>query len=139
MDFAIDKIIDKSKIKIYLLDLIILGAIYLIQTFSHLFNLPVFIKTNLISAELLLNVFLFYKFKEQIKNTWVVFALALIISKLFYYSAKYFLLNLAFLEGSLISTPIIIQVLMVFIFTSGFYFLSKKMIRKYRVCIYGLS
>lgn len=87
---------------------------------------PVFIKAGLISTELLLNVFLFYYLKEKIKNATFVFGLSIIVSKVFYYAAKYFLLQFSLMDGELISTPLLIQVIMVLVFTGSFQFIAKK-------------
>ena len=167
MDFALEKIFSKEKIKIYLLDIISVTAIYFLPAFSHMLSLPlyliepmrvalvasiiftnrtnayvialtlpafsyfisshpVFIKAGLISTELLLNVFLFYYLKEKFVNTNFAFALSIISAKLYYYLIKYFLLQSALMSGELISTPISIQFIMIFIFTIVYYFMSKK-------------
>ncbi|KAB2844679.1 MAG: hypothetical protein F9K45_04665 [Melioribacteraceae bacterium] len=86
---------------------------------------PVFIKAGLISTELLLNVFLFYYLKEKIKNTTFVFALSIIVSKIYYYAIKYFLLQFSLMDGVLISTPLLIQLIMILVFTGSFQFLAK--------------
>lgn len=167
METIFNRVLDKSNVKIYLLDLLALAAIYFVPTFSHMLSFPlyliepmrlalvaaiiftnrnnayiialtlpafsyfisshpVFIKTMLISSELVLNVFLFYHFKNKIQNTTLVFALSIIAAKLYYYFIKLFLLQFALLQGALISTPIIIQIVMVFVFTASFHFLFSR-------------
>jgi len=167
MDITLEKILNKSNTKIYLLDILALAAIYFLPAFSHMLSLPlyliepmrfalvasiiftnrtnayvialtlpafsylisshpVFIKAGLISTELLLNVFLFYYLKEKIGNTTLAFALSIISAKLYYYLIKYFLLQSALMSGELVSTPITVQLIMIFVFTISYYFLAKK-------------
>ncbi|MBU2491610.1 MAG: hypothetical protein KJ571_03225 [Bacteroidetes bacterium] len=167
MELIIEKIFNKSKSKIYLLDILIVAAIYYIPTFSHLLSLPLYyvepmrlalvvsilftnrtnaylialtlpafsyiisshpvlIKTMLISSELLLNVFLFYYLKDRLANATLVFVISIIAAKLYYYVVKFFMLYFAALQGSLVSTPIMIQVAMLTVFSAFFYFLYKK-------------
>ncbi|MCB9249511.1 MAG: hypothetical protein H6613_13655 [Ignavibacteriales bacterium] len=86
---------------------------------------PVFLKTLLISGELLLNVWLFFFLSEKIKNKFGSMILSIGLSKLAYYVFKFGLLSVVLLEGSLISTPLVIQFIMMFIF-SGYIFLIEK-------------
>lgn len=86
---------------------------------------PVFIKTLLISGELLLNVWLFFFLSEKIKNKFGSMLLSVGLSKIAYYALKFVLLSAVLLEGSLISTPLAIQFVTMFLF-SGYIFLMKK-------------
>lgn len=86
---------------------------------------PVFIKTLLISGELLLNVWLFFFISEKIKNKFGSMLLSVGLSKISYYLLKFALLSAVLLEGSLVSTPLAIQAIMMIIF-SGYIFLMKK-------------
>lgn len=86
---------------------------------------PVFLKTLLISGELLLNVWLFFFFSKTIKNKFGVILLSIGLSKLAYYLLKFGLLSLVLLEGSLISTPIIFQFITMLLF-STYVFLMKE-------------
>jgi hypothetical protein len=86
---------------------------------------PVFLKTLLISGELLLNVWLFFFLTEKIKNKFGSMLISVGISKIAYYAFKFALLSMLLLEGSLISTPILIQFVTMFLF-SGYIFLMKK-------------
>ena len=72
---------------------------------------PVFIKSFLIMAELLLNVALFFFIKEKIKNDFISMLFSISISKTFYYSVKLILINSLLINGDLISTPIYIQLI----------------------------
>lgn len=71
---------------------------------------PHIIKSLLISAELLINLGLFFYISKKIKNVFISFSIGIIASKLFYYPAKYILINLGLINDSLFSTPIYYQV-----------------------------
>ncbi|MBU0475704.1 MAG: hypothetical protein KKF62_16280, partial [Bacteroidetes bacterium] len=86
---------------------------------------PVFLKTLLISGELLINVWLFFFISEKITNKFGAMALSIGISKLVYYSIKFGLLSFVLLEGSLVSTPILMQILTTILF-SGYIFIIRK-------------
>lgn len=77
-------------------------------------------KTGLITAELLLNVWLFFIISEKVKNGFVSLALSILLSKLFYYAAKFAFISLAFIGGGLISTPIYIQLVMIVLLSTYF-------------------
>ena len=86
---------------------------------------PVFLKTLLISGELLLNVWLFFFISEKIKNKFGSMLLSVGLSKIAYYVLKFALLSAVLLEGSLISTPLAIQFVTMFLFSS-YIFLMKR-------------
>ncbi|MCB0745266.1 MAG: hypothetical protein KDC67_15260, partial [Ignavibacteriae bacterium] len=68
---------------------------------------------------------LFFFLSEKIKNKFGSMILSIGLSKLAYYVFKFGLLSVVLLEGSLISTPLVIQFIMMFIF-SGYIFLIEK-------------
>ena len=86
---------------------------------------PVFLKTLLISGELLVNVWLFFLLSERIKNKFGAMVISIAISKMAYYAIKFILLSFVLLQGSLISTPILIQMVTMFLF-GGYIFLNKN-------------
>ena len=86
---------------------------------------PVFIKTLLITGELLLNVWLFFFISEKMKNKFGSMLLSVGLSKIAYYVLKFALLSAVLLEGSLVSTPLAIQAITMIVF-SGYIFLMKK-------------
>lgn len=86
---------------------------------------PVAIKSLLISAELLLNIYLFYKLSDYLKNSFTLMFVSILISKIFYYAVKYLLLSSTLLEGELVSTSLYIQ-LIVMVIISGYYFFMKN-------------
>ncbi|MFZ1289977.1 MAG: hypothetical protein WAR79_07795 [Melioribacteraceae bacterium] len=86
---------------------------------------PVFLKTLLISGELLLNVWMFFFLTEKIKNKFASMILSIGLSKIAYYAVKFGLISMLLIDGNLISTPILIQVITTLVF-SGYIFLIKK-------------
>lgn len=100
---------------------------YLIALTLPLFSLiisthPSLIKTSLITGELLLNVWLFFFFSEKSSNKTLGIFLSIIVSKIFYYLVKFILITSVLISGDLITTPMYIQILMLFVF-SGYIFL----------------
>ena len=88
---------------------------------------PVFYKSIIISAELLLNIILFDYFIENTKKYIAGYLLiSIIISKIFYYSLKYILLNLGLLNGVLVSTSIFTQLITIVSITAVFAFFIKE-------------
>jgi hypothetical protein len=87
---------------------------------------PVLPKMILISFELVLNVFLFYRFVNKFKNTFLPVLLSIIISKLVYYIIKFGLIKFAVIESGLVSTPLIIQLIMMLVFSGYVALLFKK-------------
>lgn len=83
---------------------------------------PVFYKMLLISAELTLNVWLFFMLRNRLKNDFAAMLSAIILSKLAYYLFKAIFISVALIGPGLISTPIWIQLLTSVLF-SGYVFL----------------
>lgn len=78
---------------------------------------PYILKTILILAELLLNIYLFYILIRSIKISFFSMFISIIVCKLFYYGLKYILIQLSLIEGSLLSTPLKLQVITLFVFS----------------------
>ena len=102
---------------------------YLIALTLPLFSMlisahPSLMKTSLITAELLLNIWLFYSLLQRFSNKTLSIFLSILISKIFYYLVKLLLLDSALLSGDVISTPIYIQVIMLFIMSGYIYLIS---------------
>lgn len=87
---------------------------------------PVFLKTLLISSELLLNVWLYFFLIEKLKNKFGTMLLSITLSKVAYYVVKFGLLSVLLLEGSLVSTPLIIQGLTILLFSVYIFKFSKS-------------
>jgi len=83
-------------------------------TSSH----PVFIKSLTMSVELILNVWLYYEFSKILNNKFVPAALSIIVSKVVYYGVKYFLVSIALLSTSIISTPLHFQIIVLLLISS---------------------
>lgn len=78
---------------------------------------PVFLKSFLIMAELILNVALFFFMKKKIKNDFISMLFSISISKTFYYSVKIVLINSLLINSDLISTPIYIQLVTMMLYS----------------------
>jgi hypothetical protein len=86
--------------------------------FSHIISShPVFLKTILISFELVLFTFLFFELIKRYKNVFAVMILSITISKIFYYGFKYLFINYELIQTELISTPLYLQVVVSVIFS----------------------
>ena len=72
---------------------------------------PQIVKSLLLSAELLINLSLFFLFKEKIKNVFTSLFLSIIISKVIYYLLKFTFINFALLDDKLYSTPYYFQII----------------------------
>lgn len=89
---------------VYLLALTLPLFSFLVSAHPHL------LKSFLISFELLLNVWLFYALQHKIKNIFAVTLISVAASKVVYYLIKFLLISALFIEGSLVATPLMIQV-----------------------------
>jgi len=100
---------------------------YLIALTLPLFSLlisahPSLVKSSLITGELLLNVWLFFFLSEKLSNKMFGMFISIILSTIFYYLIKLIMINTALISGNLISTPLYIQIIMLFVF-SGYVYL----------------
>jgi hypothetical protein len=89
---------------------------------------PVIFKMLLITAELLLNVWLFYFLRSRMRSAFAAMASAIAISKAAYYGLKAVFISVALLGPGLISTPVWIQAMTTVIFS----LYSMAIIRKVR-------
>jgi len=89
---------------------------------------PSLIKTSLITSELLLNVWLFFFLSEKLSNKMFSMLVAIIISKLVYYFVKFLFIQSALISGSLISTPIYIQLMIMVLLSTYIFLINKKKI-----------
>lgn len=90
---------------------------------------PSIIKTALITAELFLNVWLYFFISQKLSNKFFSMFLSILSSKIFYYLTKILLVNLALISGDAIATPIYIQIIMLFIL-SGYIYLFESYLQK---------
>jgi hypothetical protein len=95
--------------------------------FSFVFSThPIFLKTLLITGELILMVFVYYFFSKKINNNLVSILLGIGLSKIAYYNVKYLLIVSVLINGDLISTPIYIQFAMMIIFSTYIFFVNRS-------------
>jgi hypothetical protein len=70
---------------------------------------PQIFKSFLLSAELIINLSLFFLFKDKIKNVFTALFLSILISKLIYYVLKFAIISFGLIDDRLFSTPIYFQ------------------------------
>ena len=87
---------------------------------------PHIIKTLLITIELVANVWLFYFLSSRWKNYFGAMLSSIVLSKALYYLMKYGLISFAFLDSSLVSTPIYLQIITTFIFSTYLFFVLMR-------------
>ena len=91
---------------------------YLLALLLPLFSLLLsnhqsFMKTFILSADLLLNIFLYFRINKFYQNKFLSMAVSIIISKAVYYLLKYLLIKLSLIDGSLVATPLYIQFIII--------------------------
>lgn len=87
---------------------------------------PSFIKTFLLSGELLLNLSIFFLLKDKIKNLFITLLLSIAISKIIYYLVKFILINLNLLDDKLFSTPYYFQILSAVLLSTYIFWINKR-------------
>jgi len=90
---------------------------------------PQILKSFLLSAELIINLSLFFLFKEKIKNVFTSLFLSIFISKVIYYSLKLTVIYFALLNDKLFSTPVYFQLGSALILSSYLYLANKTSIK----------
>lgn len=83
---------------------------------------PVLPKVAIIALELMLNVWIFYRIRNSINNSFLAMLTSIFISKAVYYLIKFAFISFLLFDSTLISTPIYIQVITT-LFLSGYIFL----------------
>lgn len=87
---------------------------------------PIFLKSLLISIELAVNVWLFFRLSKIIRNNFTAMAAAIIGSKLLYYLLKFALLSAALMQGGLVSAPVYLQMATTTVFSAYVFFVWRK-------------
>ena len=90
---------------------------------------PQILKSFLLSAELIINLSLFFLFKERTKNVFTSLFLSIIISKVIYYLLKFTVIYYALLKDSLFSTPVYFQLGSALILSSYIYLVNKTSVK----------
>jgi hypothetical protein len=86
--------------------------------FSHLISAhPVFLKTVLISFELVIFSYLFFELSKKYKSVFTVMFVSIAAGKFFYYIFKYILISGGLIQSELISTPLLMQLIITVIFS----------------------
>jgi len=86
---------------------------------------PQIVKSFLLSAELIINLSLFYLLKDKLKNVFASLFLSIIISKAVYYLLKFAFINFALLDDKLFSTPFYFQAAVAIILSSYIFLIDK--------------
>ena len=117
---------------------LVLGLIYTSKKNTYLIALtlplfsflisshPQFIKSILLSAELIINISLFFLFKEKIKNVFTSLLLSIVISKAIYYLLKFTFISLALLDDKLFSTPYYFQIVSIVLLSTYMYLANRR-------------
>ncbi len=87
---------------------------------------PQILKSFLLSAELVINLSLFFLLKDKLKNVFTSLFLSIVISKVIYYLLKFVLIYFALLNDKLFSTPIYFQIGMAVILSAYFYMINRS-------------
>lgn len=86
---------------------------------------PQLLKSFLLSAELIINLSLFFILKEKLKNVFASLLISIVISKVIYYSLKFVLIYFALLNDKLFSTPFYFQLISAIILSSYIYLVNR--------------
>jgi hypothetical protein len=86
---------------------------------------PQIIKSFLLSAELVINLSLFFLLKDKLKNVFTSLFISIIISKVIYYSLKFALISFAMLNDRLFSTPFYFQLIAAILVSTYIYLVNR--------------
>lgn len=87
---------------------------------------PQIIKSFLLSAELIINLSLFFLLKEKLKNVFTSFFISIVISKAIYYMLKFVLISSTFLDDKLFSTPFYFQLISAIMLSFYIYLINRS-------------
>ncbi|MGE5352907.1 MAG: hypothetical protein ACM3P0_12545 [Acidobacteriota bacterium] len=110
-----------------------------LNSFFIAFSLPLFSflisshpsmeKSILLTAEMAMNVWLFYEFSKKFNGFYsALFSIG--IGKIFYYALKYTFILLGILDSELVTTPIYLQVITMFVLSGYVYLISSVKSKK---------
>ena len=85
-----------------------------------------FIKSLIISAELLINVFLLSFFLKKEINSFIAVCGSILISKIAYYLLKYIAVRLSFIQANVVDTDIFYQVVVCVIIAFAWCLIEKR-------------
>ena len=81
---------------------------------------PVFVKALLMAVELSANIFLFDIISRKVKNTAGAMFIAIFVSKTLYYIIKYGVLTFGFMEGPMVATGLLTQMIVAAVLSVSF-------------------
>jgi len=87
---------------------------------------PIFYKMLIMTVELTLNVWLFYRFSRDVRINSLVMLLSIVLSKVVFYILQYLFITASLLTWEQVEHPIIPQLVVVFALT-GYVFLVEKL------------
>jgi hypothetical protein len=87
---------------------------------------PQILKSFLLSAEMIINLSLFFLLKEKIKNVFTSLFISIIISKVIYYLLKFALIYFTLLNDKLFSTPFYFQLISAIILSIYIYLVHRS-------------
>jgi hypothetical protein len=90
---------------------------------------PQIIKSFLLSAELIINLSLFFLLKEKLKNVFTSLFISIVISKAIYYLLKFVFISSALLDDKLFSTPFYFQLISAIMLSSYIYLINRSSIK----------
>jgi hypothetical protein len=112
-------IVHTSKKNAYIIALTLPLFSFLISAHPNVF------KMMIITAELVMNVWLFYILAKK-TNQFVAILSSILLSKIFYYLLKFGLISFAVLQTGLISTPIYLQLITSVVFSAYLFFVIRR-------------
>jgi hypothetical protein len=86
---------------------------------------PQIIKSFLLSAELIINLSLFFLLKDKLKKVFASLFLSIVISKVIYYSLKFALISFTLLNDRLFSTPLYFQLMAAVLLSTYIYLVNR--------------
>ncbi|MHB8929324.1 MAG: hypothetical protein ACYC5R_01865 [Melioribacteraceae bacterium] len=113
-------IVHTSKKNVFLLALALPLLSFIIS--AH----PYFVKSLLISSELMINAFLFFYLIKFFKNSFTSALVSIAISKVYYYLVKFSLIGFGIISTELVSTPIILQIIVAVLLSVYLWFFFRK-------------
>ena len=91
---------------------------------------PVFAKAILMAAELSANVFLFDILSRKSQNAAIAMFLSIVASKVFYYIVKFGIISIGLLEGPMVATGLLTQLIVAVVLSVTFWKFSERVVYK---------
>ncbi len=91
---------------------------------------PIFLKSLIISIELLVNVMLFWFLLKRWKNVFLVTLTSIFAAKIMYYTIKYVFVNFGWIKMELVSTSLYLQIVVALILSILMHIINKQDILK---------